>query len=250
MSVIQLPFVSWGDPHAPKKALLVHGLGSDAHTMWQFGEHFANSGWHAVAVDQRGHGTAPRTHSYRIDDYALDLLAVPSGRPWSLVIGHSIGGANVVRSSAIDPTWASALVLIDPALATTAADRAEISARQVDNHRNLTVERQASLNPHWHPLDIELSVSAQRNASEFALVRSVEDNHDWDVLDEASALTVPTLVFQGDPAVMARYTDNHAATLEGANPLISRVTIAGVGHNVHRDEPAQLLAALNAWLAD
>lgn len=250
MSVVQLPSVSWGDPLARQRALLVHGLGSDAHTMWQLGEHLAESGWHAVAVDQRGHGAAPRTLTYRIDDFAHDLLTIPRDKPWSLVIGHSIGGASVVRSSAIDPTWSEALVLIDPALAATSADRAEIKSRQVHNHRNLTVEMQAESNPHWHPLDIELSVAAQRNASEFALVRSVDDNPDWDVLGDASALTMRALVFQGDPAVMARYTDGHAATLESANTLISRVTIAGVGHNVHRDDPAQLLAALDAWLAD
>lgn len=249
MSVVHLPFVSWGDPIAPRQALLVHGLGSDAQTMWRHGEHLANAGWHAIAVDQRGHGSAPRTTTYRIDDFANDLLAVPRSRPWDLVIGHSIGGANIVRASATEPAWAESLVLIDPALATTAKDRAEISMRQVDNHRNITVGRQTALNPHWHALDIELSVNAQRNASEFALVRSIDDNPDWDVLADASALAVPTLVIQGDPQVMARYTDEHAEILESANPLISRATISGAGHNVHRDSPAAVLAALDEWLS-
>ncbi len=248
MSVVQLPSISWGNPLSPQKALLVHGLGSDRHTMWQLGEHLAEAGWFAVAVDQRGHGAAPRTMTYRIDDFANDLLAIPRTAAWDLVVGHSIGGANIVRASAMDPTWAESLVLIDPALATTATDRAEIASRQVDNHRNLTVERQAALNPHWHRLDIELSVNAQRNASEFALVRSVDDNPDWDVLWDASALTIPTLVVQGDPTVMARYTDEHAAILESANPLITTVTIAGAGHNVHRDAPEAMLAALDEWL--
>lgn len=248
MSVVDLPFVSWGDQLSPRQALLVHGLGSDAQTMWRLGEHLANAGWHAIAVDQRGHGSAPRTTTYRIDDFANDLLAVPRSRPWDLVIGHSIGGANVVRSSALEPTWTESLLLLDPALATTAKDRDEISSRQVDNHRNITVERQTALNPHWHALDIELSVSAQQNASEFALVRSVDDNPDWDVLADARSLAVPTLVIQGDPQVMARYTDEHAEILESANPRITRASIAGAGHNVHRDAPAAVLAALDEWL--
>ena len=248
MSVVDLPFVSWGDQLSPRHALLVHGLGSDSHTMWRFGEHLANVGWRAVAVDQRGHGVAPRTLTYAIEDYARDLLAVPRSRPWDLVIGHSIGGASVVRASALEPTWAESLLLLDPALATTEKDRAEISSRQVDNHRNITVDRQTALNPHWHALDIELSVNAQRNASEFALVRSVEDNPDWDVLADASSLAVRTLVIQGDPHVMARYTDEHAEILESANPRITRATIAGAGHNVHRDAPGTVLTALDDWL--
>jgi pimeloyl-ACP methyl ester carboxylesterase len=250
MTVVELPFITWGSPTAERHALLVHGLGSDMHTMWRIGEHLASDGWFAVAVDQRGHGTAPRTDRYRIEDYARDLLAVRREHPWDVVIGHSIGGANIVRASAIEPDWARRLVLIDPALATTSEDRAEIRTRQVHNNHTLTVEQQAADNPHWDQRDIETSVSAQRSADKFALVRSCDDNPDWDVLDETIALTVPTLVFQGDPAVIARYTDAHAGQIESANPLVTRVTIPGTGHNVHRDAPDLFCAELSDWLND
>jgi pimeloyl-ACP methyl ester carboxylesterase len=250
MTVVELPFVTRGLPSATRHALLVHGLGSDMHTMWRIGEHLASEGWFAVAVDQRGHGSAPRTDRYRIEDYARDLLAVRRKRPWDVVVGHSIGGANIVFASALEPDWARRLVLIDPALATTAEDRAEIRARQVLNHHTLTVEKQATDNPHWDQRDIEASVHAQRAADEFALVHSCDDNPDWDVLDETIALTVPTLVFQGDPAVVARYTDAHAARIESANPLVTRVMISGTGHNVHRDAPDRFCAELSDWLND
>ncbi|MEY4396903.1 MAG: hypothetical protein RLZZ40_659 [Actinomycetota bacterium] len=250
MTVVQLPTIAWGSPSADRHALLVHGLGSDAHTMWRIGEHLASEGWYAVSVDLRGHGTAPRTTNYRIDEYARDLLAVPRDHDWDVAIGHSIGGANLVQASAFEPEWAERLVLIDPALATTAESREEIRSRQSFNHRNLTVDQQAADNPHWHHQDIESSVLAQRNASEFALLASVDDNPDWDVLAEAKALTVPTLVFQGDPAVLARYTDEHIAIVEGANPLVTHVTIPGTGHCPHRDEPEQFCAELSAWLND
>jgi len=250
MTVVELPFITWGSPTAERHALLVHGLGSDMHTMWRIGEHLASEGWFAVAVDQRGHGTAPRTDRYRIEDYARDLLAVRRERPWDVVIGHSIGGANIVHASALEPDWARRLVLIDPALATTPEDRAEIRTRQVHNNHTLTVEKQSADNPHWDQRDIETSVSAQRSADEFALVRSCDDNPDWDVLDETIGLTVPTLVFQGDPAIVARYTNEHAARIESANPRVTRVMIAGTGHNVHRDAPDRLCAELSDWLND
>lgn len=248
MTVIQLPTLAWGKPGADRCALLVHGLGSDAHTMWEIGEHLASEGWYAVAVDQRGHGTAPRTSSYRIDEYARDLLAVPTDRAWDVAIGHSIGGASLVQASAFEPDWASRLVLIDPALATDEQARAEIRSRQSRNHGEQTVAEVTADNPHWHPQTVELAVNAQRGASEFALVHSVDDNPDWDVLGEAKELTVPTFVFQGDPTVLARYTDEHATSIETANPLVTRHVIPGTGHCPHRDQPAEFNRVLSAWL--
>lgn len=248
MSTVDLPVVVWGDSGYDRRALLVHGLGSDAHTMWRIGEHLADTGWCAIAIDQRGHGRAPRTSSYRIEEYARDILAVPHDAPWDLALGHSIGGASLVAASAIEPGFASRLVLVDPALATNPANRDDIRANQVRNHRELTVEKQRETFPHWHTQDIESSVNAVRAASEFALEHSVLDNPDWDVLTEAERLTVPTLVFQGDPGVVARYTDEHAARIEASNPLVTRTMIPDTGHNVHRDNPDEFCARLSAWL--
>lgn len=248
MTVIQLPTLIWGNPGADRRALLVHGLGSDAHTMWEIGEHLAQEGWCAIAVDQRGHGNAPRTVSYRIDEYARDLLDVPRESAWDVVIGHSIGGANIIQASAFEPEWADRLVLIDPALATTDANRDEIRSRQSRNHREQTVDEVSGENPRWHSQTVEAAVNAQRGASEYALIHSVDDNPDWDVLVEAEHITVPTLVFQGDPAVLARYTDEHAERIEAANPLVSRAMIPGTGHCPHRDEPRLFAARLSEWL--
>jgi alpha-beta hydrolase superfamily lysophospholipase len=59
--------------------------------MWRYGAWLADAGWHATAVDLRGHGTAPRALDYTIDAYASDVLhtAAPDDEPWDLVIGHS-----------------------------------------------------------------------------------------------------------------------------------------------------------------
>ena len=247
MAIVELPQFTWGDPDAERRVLLVHGLGSDKATMWEIGEFFAARGWFAVAVDQRGHGVAPRTNRYRIEDYAADLLAVPTAHTWDLVIGHSIGGASVVLASALRPEWAARIVLIDPALATTDADRAEIRARQIRNHREQTVAEVTRDNPTWHPRTVEAAVAAQHSADEFALIHSVDDNPDWDVLAEAKALTIPALYVQGDPAVLARYTNAHAEAVEAANSLASRASLLGTGHNPHRDNAEWFCRTVADW---
>ena len=248
MTTVALPTTTWGSPDAERVALLIHGLGSDANTMWRIGEHLAQSGWCAIAVDQRGHGAAPRTSRYRIEDYARDLLGVPTDRPWDVAIGHSIGGANLVAASAMQPGFARRIVLIDPALRADQDAREQIRANQLTNHGSLTIEKQRAVNPHWHDQDVELSVAAVHRASAFALEHSVTDNHDWDVLAETTALTVPTLVFQAGRPELARYVDEHADAIEAANSLVSRTVIDGTGHNVHRDAPDEFCRRLTDWL--
>ena len=114
---LTLPRLSWGDPHATTHALLVHGLGSNGALMWLYGVALADAGWHATAVDLRGHGTAPRAVDYSIAAYAADLVhtAAPDGEPWDLVVGHSLGGAAATSASAATPAWTRRLVLVDPA---------------------------------------------------------------------------------------------------------------------------------------
>lgn len=248
MNTVTLPQLTWGRPDADRRVLLVHGLGSDKHTMWEIGEFFAAHGWFAVAVDQRGHGEAPRVDRYRIEDYAADLLAVPASGTWDLVIGHSIGGASVVLASSLRPEWAARIALIDPALATTDANRAEIRARQIRNHREQTIAEVAGDNPTWHPRTVEAAVVAQHAADEFALIHSVDDNPDWDVLTEAKSLTIPALYVQGDPAVLARYTNEHAESVEAANPLATRASLPGTGHNPHRDNAEWFCRTVGDWV--
>ena len=56
---LTLPRLAWGDSSAPRRALLVLGLGSSGALMWRIGVGLADAGWHAEAVDLRGHGSAP-----------------------------------------------------------------------------------------------------------------------------------------------------------------------------------------------
>jgi len=72
---LTLPRISWGDPASDRRVLLVHGLGSSAALMWRVGTALADAGWHATAVDLRGHGDAPRALDYSVAAYAADLVA-------------------------------------------------------------------------------------------------------------------------------------------------------------------------------
>jgi len=230
---------------------MVHGLGSSAHTCWQLMEALADDGWSATAVDLRGHGQAPRASRYRIADFAQDLGATQpeGGGSWDVVIGHSIGAASAVVASSENPAWAHQLVLLDPALALDASTATMVLENQRLGHLHHGVAEVENLNPHWHPLDVQLKVDAHKAASLFALEHAVFDNDPWDVSHYATKLLVPTLILGAEEALGSMFYGDAATQLVATNHNVTYQVIPGAGHSVHRDKPHETIVALRDWLA-
>lgn len=247
---VQLPQLSWGDPDARNTALLVHGLGSSAALMWRLGDALANAGWHAVAVDLRGHGDAPRALDYTIGAYAADLAALSPARggAWDAVIGHSLGGAASTVAAASDPTWTSRLILLDPAILVEGKDASIVRRSQERAFADNRVEVVQEEHPHWHPQDLELKVDAVVRASGWAVEQTSAQNQPWDVRADAARLAVPTHIIASDPEVYSLFTGRTADAVVASNEHISMSIVAGAGHSPHRDKPdetvRQLLEAL------
>lgn len=248
---LQLPQLSWGDPNAQNTALLVHGLGSSGALMWRLGDALANAGWHAVAIDLRGHGDAPRALDYTISAYAADLAALSPARggAWDAVIGHSLGGAASTVATASDPRWTSRLILIDPALLVEDRDESIVRRSQERAFADNRIEAVREDHPHWHPHDLELKVDAVVRASRWAVEQTSAQNQPWDVRADAARLTVPTHVIGADPEVYSLFTGETAAGVLASNKNISMSIVAGAGHSPYRDKPdesiRQLLEALS-----
>lgn len=248
---VTLPRLTWGDPSASRHALLVHGLGSSGALMWRLGDALAAAGWHATAVDLRGHGDAPRTLDYSVAGYAADLVATrpADGGAWDAVIGHSLGGAAGTVAAADDRTWTRRLVLLDPAIHVDERDAGIVrrsQERAFADNRLATVQQE---HPHWHPEDQELKVDAVRRASAWAVEQTSVQNRPWDVRPHAARLTVPTQVIGGDPAVYSIFTGALADEVLASNPRISLSVVAGAGHSVHRDRPEESIRQLLEALA-
>ena len=240
---VTLPLMSWGDPAASRRALLVHGLGSNAALMWRFGVALAEASWHADAVDLRGHGLAPRALDYTIDAYAADLrVAGPADHHgWDLVVAHSLGGAAATAVSADHPRWTRRLVLIDPAIQLAEHDRDVVRASQERAFADPTVTAVRAEHPHWHEHDIELKALSARQASRWAVEQTSVQNATWDVRDAAARLTVPTHVIAADPDVYSIFDGPLAAEVL-TNPMVTMSVIPGAGHSPHRDKPDATIA--------
>ena len=219
--------------------------------MWRIGDALAESGWHATAVDLRGHGDAPRSLDYSVAAYGADLAATLPDHdgPWDAVIGHSLGGASSTVAAASAPDWTRRLVLIDPAIHVDGRDAAIVRKSQERAFADTRLEVVQQEHPHWHPQDQELKVDAVLRASAWAVAQTSAQNQPWDVRAEAARLTVPTHVIGADPAVYSIFTGDLAAEVLAAHPLISLSVVEGAGHSLHRDRPEESLRQLLEALA-
>ncbi len=235
---VTLPRLSWGNPLAPRRALLVHGLGSNAALMWRYGVALADAGWRADAVDLRGHGSAPRTLDYTIAAYATDLAytAAADDAPWDLVVGHSLGGAASTLAAADHPAWTRRLILVDPGIHLNDHDRDVVRNSQERSFADPTVTAVRAEHPTWHEHDIELKALSAQQASRWAVEQTSAQNEPWDVRDAAARLTVPTRVIASDPEVYSIFKGRLVDEVL-ANPLISISVVQGAGHSPHRDRP-------------
>ena len=107
---------AWGDPEA-QPVLLLHGGGQTRHAWGGAGAALARCGFHAIAVDLRGHGesTWDPAGDYRLESYARDLHGIVQTleQPPALV-GASLGGmVSLVYHGELYPGRARALVLVD-----------------------------------------------------------------------------------------------------------------------------------------
>jgi pimeloyl-ACP methyl ester carboxylesterase len=243
---VALPRLSWGEPAAARRALLIHGLGSNGALMWRYGVALADAGWLAVAVDLRGHGVAPRALDYTVAAYAADVAAARpgDGGPWDLVIGHSLGGAAAVVAAADNPAWARRVVLIDPAIKPTERDLGIVRASQEESFADPREEAVRIAHPLWHEHDIELKAIAAQQASRWAVEQTSAQNHPWDVTAQAERLAVPTHILGSDPTVYSIYWGDRLDALRAANPAIGSSTVPGTGHSPHRDDPDATIAEL------
>ncbi len=217
------------------KALLVHGLSSNASTWWRVREALEAEGWDVATPDLRGHGLAPRAAEYSLEGYASDL---PEG-PWDVVVGHSLGGAISVLLGGSTKR----LVLLDPVLEVRPEDFDEIKADQLAELQ-LTPESIRASKPLWSERDLALKIEAVSQADPVAVERTFSDNPTWNVLEQAQQLAVPTLILGGDHAVYSMLATETAEALVAANPLVEYRVVAGTGHSVHRDDPATVIAAI------
>ncbi|GIJ29884.1 alpha/beta hydrolase [Micromonospora qiuiae] len=216
---VTLAYRAAGDPAAPPMVLL-HGLGDDGRD-WG-GVHAAFAATYRVyALDLRGHGRSshPGRYSFELmrDDVIGFLATVGIDR--CVLIGHSMGGIVAVLLAETAPHLVTHLILAD-----------------------MTAPRSGGLKrPPLQPPD-------EPTPFDFAAVNAIRaqiNDPDPAWWDDMKAISTPTLIIGGARSVIPQHL--LAETAERM-PDATLVTI-DAGHHVHHDEPAEFIAAVDAFLA-
>jgi non-heme chloroperoxidase len=107
---------AWGDPEAPPVVLL-HGGGQTRHAWGGTAEALAREGWHAVAVDLRGHGESDWSPDgdYSVEAFVRDVRAwATRWRERPVLVGASLGGISALLAEGESPEpLCGGLVLVD-----------------------------------------------------------------------------------------------------------------------------------------
>jgi pimeloyl-ACP methyl ester carboxylesterase len=235
----------WNPNGAAGQALLLHGLGSDGTTMWRLAAHLADRGYMVAAPDLRGHGRSPAADDHRLVTLAEDVAVLGAG--WDLVVAHSLGGAVAAHLLARDDVAVSAALLIDPVLVLDPAAREPLRAAQRADVGRQEASDVAIGNPRWDATDVERKVLAASSCTPDVVDRVIDHNPDWDLIHLRGAWRARVDLLAADPALGALLDADTVAVLVDGVRTTGR-TVAGAGHSVHRDEPAAVLAAIDALL--
>jgi pimeloyl-ACP methyl ester carboxylesterase len=228
--------------------VFIHGAGDSARA-WR--EQVAYFGKRAHAIDLPGHGERPDSlpESAGVADYARAVRAIVRDElrlAQPIIVGHSLGGLIALQMGLDFGPELGGLVLIGtgarmrvlPALLEAARSQPEEALRSL---KNLSVAQGSD------PALPARLLNEQASPNPGMLYRDLMACNSFDVMDRLEELqTLPTLIICGAeernaPVKYSQYLHAHIAgsTLE---------VIAGAGHYVQREKPAEVNLAIARWL--
>jgi pimeloyl-ACP methyl ester carboxylesterase len=270
----------WGDPSAPP-VVLVHGAYDHGRTWDDFAPRLVALGFHVVAIDVRGHGDSGRLATGMVwNASTIDLcelarvLAPAPGTPIGM-IGHSMGGGQVLTAAATMPERFAWLVNLDglgpPAEGFVEEDLVEAVTRSLDE-----IDRYSTRPP--RPWTSREELVARRGAINVRLprpflehliehgTREVEGGFVWKwdpafrtgipdgfsldaVLAQYPHVSAPTLVLvSSEEDAWTEVHDEEAARRVAMLRDGRLVSVPDAGHYVHVEQPEFVLGRIIAFL--
>lgn len=256
-----LSFLRWGEAGAPE-VLLLHGGGLSAEDWWEIAPELAAAGYRVTAPDLRGCGESdwdPEAR-YGVEQSVADLgeLVERLALARFALVGHSLGAVAACVYAARNPDRVEACVMEDGGPADhTRPSSLENPTIVFDSDAHARAALGVMLPrgvPDWVPevrfrrlddgrltwrSDIAGRVRWSAEGGE-PLIPGL-----WPYVEE---LQVPTLVVRGGASPL--FTTEVAERMLELNPVIRLDTIAGAGHLVHCERPAEFTAAVRPFLAE
>ncbi|MGH8983677.1 MAG: alpha/beta fold hydrolase [Acidimicrobiia bacterium] len=256
----RLSALAWSS--APPEVVLLHGGAQNAHT-WDTVALALDLP--LVAIDLPGHGHSDHRDDGPfgpVNDAADAAVAIRELAPDArMVVGMSLGGLTAIAMTAREPELVRKLVLVDVTPGVDREKAAPIAAFIAGPESFESFDEILARTIEFNPTRTESSLrrGVLHNAVErddgrwvwrYQRPRLVEtaEMPDFGVLwDDVSAIAVPLLLVRGaDSAVVG---DEDVAELRRRQPGVQVETVAGAGHSIQGDRPAELARVLESFLA-
>jgi pimeloyl-ACP methyl ester carboxylesterase len=243
-----------------KPLVIVHGLFGAGDNWWTLAGKFP--GYKTYLPDLRNHGNSPWNDSFKITDLAADLADFAQELhlgpcPW---IGHSLGGKAVLELALSYSETATGVAALDMApRGSEPRYPGFVQAMKSIDLKTLTSRGDAVQ-------QLEKALDTDKGTIQFLVksLASTEDPAGW-----RWKLNLDALENQYDeiwkPLVPGRTWDGQALFLYGKAsdyfrpgdeelarsffPHAEFEGVDGAGHWLHAEKPAEVLTALNSWLA-
>jgi len=250
-------------PETGRKWVFVHGLmGYGAN--WRKIISGLESTERVLAYDQRGHGRSQKPASgYAPEDYADDIFKLTEALGWDqfILVGHSMGGRNVLNFASRHPEKLIKLVVedigpeADPnavnyyqnllAMVPTPFPNRETARDFFQKDFLEKVNSQVLAQFLYANIEDKPDGTTDWRFSKQGILQTVVEGRHSDRWHEVESLKVPTLWVRG-----AQSRDLTRETFERvlqSNSMITGVEIPNAGHWVHSEQPAAFLQVLKEF---
>jgi pimeloyl-ACP methyl ester carboxylesterase len=252
-----------------RRVLLLHGFTGAKDDFVDAVDRLADSGWHAVAPDLRGHGNSSQPSSeddYDLELFADDVWALVDALGWRdpfVLLGHSMGGMIAQVVALRDPSRLRGLVLMDTAhgpLEGIDASQLDLGLAVVREHglevlADLQAEHAAPLEtaaaarlraerPGWDEFERRKFLSS---SSAMWAAMAPKMLNQADRLDAVATLPVPVLVIVGE---QDQPFLGHSERMAKAIPTARLVVIPDAGHSPQFENTEAWWDALTSFLEE
>ncbi len=237
----------------PKTVILVHGWTCDERT-WESQLPELSRTYRIITLDLPGHGQSgsPQDGKLSMNLFvrAIEAVRKEQNAERVVLVGHSMGTAAIMQYARIYPKLSSALVLVDGSVSmppSAPRDRMLSTAKQYGESastREAMVQTMFTANTSEEVRKKVLSMTlAAPPATPLAAMQAFVDPAIW----KEDVFPQPTLVVLGD-MIDATDPESDLNYMKARFPNLEYVKMAGAGHFLMLERPAEFNAILKSFL--
>jgi len=262
--VPRLHYLEW-NPHASRTIVLLHGNSANAWWWEPLAREIAPD-YRLLALDQRGHGDSEwaRPVAYSPANYVSDIerfvqhIAPNEDKP--VVVGHSMGGLNVLAFACRHPESVRGAIAID--VAVTSSHGRDRYLRRLKGLPMVTYPDLATAKARFRLMPNEGGIpdDVLHEIAEKSLARTDEgrwtlkfDRESFlggdglEVSETIKEIRIPTMLVRAEHSrIMTAEAAEHA---RASNPQAQLVTIANAHHHVILEKPTEVARVIEEFAA-